>query len=128
MATSADDVEPNVNAFLVGLTSGGSAELFADPFLFADAGGARPVSRADFLAILPRRAQMFAAAGYGPAELTTTDQQRLDEHYLLVRTDWSAPSLTGGEPAELSSSYLLHEDGTSVSVVAYVNHKTVPGM
>ncbi|MEU0560212.1 hypothetical protein [Dactylosporangium sp. NPDC006015] len=127
MATSAN-VEPNVHAFLAALGGAGSVELFADPFLFADAGGARPVSRADFLAILPRRAQMFAAAGYGPAQLTRTEQQRLDEHYLLVRTDWSAPSITGGEPAELSSSYLLHEDGTSVSVVAYVNHKTVPGM
>ncbi|MEV4135513.1 hypothetical protein AB0J72_25460 [Dactylosporangium sp. NPDC049742] len=122
------DVEPNVRAFLAALGGAGSVEMFADPFLFADAGGARPVSRADFLATLPRRAQMFAAAGYGAAQLTSTQQQRLDEHYLLVRTDWSAPSLAGGEAAELSSSYLLREDGTSVSVVAYVNHKTVPGM
>ncbi|MET7422992.1 hypothetical protein [Dactylosporangium sp. NPDC005555] len=126
--TTPTDAAPDVHAFLTALTGAGSADLFADPFLFADASGARPVSRADFFATLPRRAQLFAAAGYGPARLTSADQLRLDEHYLLVRTGWSAPSRTGGDPAELSSSYLLHEDGTSMRVVAYLNHKTVPGL
>lgn len=120
--------EPRVHTFLAALTDAGSAELFADPFLLAGADGARPVSRAAFLAMLPRRAQLFADAGFGAARLTTVDQVRLDEHYLLVRTGWSAPSHTGGDPAELSSSYLLHDDGSSLHVVAYLNHKTVPGL
>ncbi|WP_433063241.1 hypothetical protein [Dactylosporangium sp. CS-033363] len=118
--------QPDVPAFLAALTGPGAADLFADPFLFADASGARPIARADFLAGLPRRAEMFAAAGYGRAQLTAVDQQRLDEHYLLVRTDWTLPSTTGGDPADLSSSYLMYEDGAALRVVAYLNHKTVP--
>jgi hypothetical protein len=77
------------------------------------------------LASLPGRARTFAAAGVGAARLTAADQLRLDAHYLLVRTGWTAPSLTGAAPATLASSYLLHDAGGSLQIVAYLNHKTV---
>ncbi|GAA0912248.1 hypothetical protein [Virgisporangium aurantiacum] len=119
---TAIDVEPRVRAVLETLTD---ADLFADPFLFADATGARRVSRAAFLASLPRRARMFADAGVGSAELTTATQHRLDEQYLLVHTTWSAPSRTGGDPAVLASSYLLRHTGEAIEVVAYLNHRSL---
>jgi len=99
------------------------AGCFADPFLSADATGSRPVPREAFLAALPRRRRAFADAGLGPAELTALDQQRLDEHYLLVSTRWSAPRPAGGEPAELSSSFLLYDDGDRLRIVLYLNHQ-----
>ncbi|GAA4592590.1 hypothetical protein BJY16_000685 [Actinoplanes octamycinicus] len=100
------------------------AESFAESFLVADAAGARPVSRADFLRALPRRAAMFAALGVGPAELVSLTTERLDDHYALARTAWSAPRLAGGDPVPMSSSYLLHDDGTRLEIVLYLNHES----
>jgi hypothetical protein len=99
---------------------------FADPFLSADASGSRPVPLDVFLAALPRRAQMFADAGVGPAALTSLVESHLDEHYVLVRTEWAAPRLSGGEPLRLASSYLLHDDGNSLRIVLYLNHSGLP--
>jgi hypothetical protein len=98
------------------------ARCFADPFLSADAGGARPVPRAAFLQALPRRAQMFADAGLGAATLTELSHSRLDDHYLLARTQWSVPRDAGGEPLQLASSYLLHDNGDELRIVLYLNH------
>jgi ketosteroid isomerase-like protein len=98
------------------------ARCFADPFLSADATGARPVPRAAFLRALPRRAQMFADAGLGAATLTELSHSRLDDHYLLARTQWCVPRDAGGEPLQLASSYLLHDDGGELRIVLYLNH------
>lgn len=98
-------------------------DCFADPFLSADATGARPVPLAVFLQVLPRRARMFADAGIGSAVLVSLSHTRLDPHYLLVRTQWSAPSTTGGDPARLASSFLVHEDGDQFRIVVYLNHE-----
>ena len=97
--------------------------LFADPFLAADATGARPVPLDLFLQALPRRATLFADAGLGRAVLTTLSWDRLDDHYLLARTEWSCPSLTGGDPKRLASSFLLHDDGDRLRIVLYLNHE-----
>ncbi|MCW3843778.1 DUF4440 domain-containing protein [Micromonospora yasonensis] len=105
----------------------GFGELFGDPFLLADDAGARPVPRAAFLAALPRRAQLFADAGLGPAMLTDLTYDRLDERYVLARTDWDAPRVAGGEPVRLASSYLLHDDGDRLRIVLYLNHQGLPG-
>jgi hypothetical protein len=99
---------------------------FADPFLSADATGARSVPRAAFLQALPRRAQMFAAAGVGPATLTSVSHDRLDDRYLLARTEWSAPRTAGGEPVHLASSFLLYDEGEHVRIVLYLSHQGLP--
>jgi hypothetical protein len=109
-----------------GSTSDAMGEMFADPFLYADAGGARPVPRDAFLESLPARVRMFADAGVGRTELTAADQQRLDDHYLLVRAEWTAPRLAGGDPVHLASSFVLHDDGSRLQVVAYLNHEGRP--
>ncbi|MET7403640.1 DUF4440 domain-containing protein [Dactylosporangium sp. NPDC005572] len=99
------------------------AGCFADAFLAAEPGGARPITRDAFLQALPRRAQMFADAGVGRAELTDLRVQPLDDRYRLVRTEWSAPRLDGGAPVRLSSSFLLHDDGGTLRIVLYLNHQ-----
>jgi hypothetical protein len=96
---------------------------FADVFLAGDASGARPVPREAFLAAVPRRRQMFAEAGVGEATLTSHAVMELDDHYLLVRTEWSAPRLDGGAPVELSSSFLLHRSDDTATAIAYLNHQ-----
>jgi hypothetical protein len=101
----------------------GLGSAFADPFLAADAGGARPVPRAAFLAAIPRRREMFRERGLGAAVLAAHTVTELDEHYLLVRADWTAPRLDGGASVQLSSSYLLHRDGDTLTAVVYLNHR-----
>jgi len=106
--------------------------LFADPFLSADASGSRPVPRAAFLQALPRRAQIFADAGLGAALLESVAETRLDEHYVLARTEWTLPRLAGGDPVRLTSSFLLHEEdrpqreGGEWQIVLYLNHQGLP--
>src|SRR4051812_20646953 len=100
--------------------------LFAEQFLYGDAGGARPITRDAFLAALPGRARMFAAAGLGRAELAAVDEHRLDALSRVVRPGGAAPRLDGGEPQRLTSSFLLHDDGHRLRAVAYLNHEGLP--
>jgi len=104
----------------------GAAAHFADPFLLADATGARPVPRAAFLAALPARERAFADAGLDAPVLTGVNCQRLDDAYVLARGDWDASRTAGGPPVRLSSSFLLHDDGTAFRVVLYLNHEGLP--
>ncbi|BCJ42689.1 hypothetical protein GCM10010168_05690 [Actinoplanes ianthinogenes] len=103
---------------------GAIGACFADPFLVADATGARTVTRAAFLRALPRRAEMFAGLGIGRAELVSLSSSRLDDHYVLVRTGWAASRLDGGAPVPMTSSYLLYDDGARLEIVLYLNHET----
>jgi hypothetical protein len=126
-------IDPRVRQFFeVFSTASGALDLdalarcFADPFLSADASGSRSVPRAAFLQALPRRAQMFADAGIGAANLTSLTCDRIDDHYLLARTEWSAPRTAGGEPVHMASSYLLHEEGDQLRIVLYLNHQGPP--
>lgn len=96
---------------------------FAAVFLAGDGNGVRPVARDEFLAAVPRRRQMFADAGVGAARPSCHTVTALDQHYLLVRTEWTAPRLGGGDPVELSSSFLLHVDSETTTAIAYLNHK-----
>lgn len=124
-------LETRIRHFFAGFSpAGGDADavgaLFADPFLLADETGARPVPRAAFLAALSRRVRLFADAGFGPAALVDLTCHRLDDRYVLARTDWDAARLAGGDPVRLSSSYLLHDDGDRFRVVFYLNHHGLP--
>src|ERR1039457_7063213 len=80
--------------------------LFDEAFLAADATGARAVSRPIFLLALPKSQQMAEVAGIGPAALSSLTYQELDDHYVLARTEWTAPSTTGGDAGRLCSSFL----------------------
>jgi hypothetical protein len=101
------------------------ARCFGEVFLAADATGAKPVTRAAFLQALPARAQAFEAAGVGPSTLDSLTYQQLDEHYLLVRTEWTAPRETG-DTVRLSSSFLLHCRQDGLRIVLYLNHRGLP--
>ena len=108
------------------LDSGVLGRCFADQFLSADATGAQPVTREAFLDALPRRVEMFAKAGIDPgARLERIEQIALDDHYVLVRTQWQASRTGGGEPLSLASSFLLH-DGEDLRIVLYLNHEDYP--
>jgi hypothetical protein len=104
------------------------AELFADVFLHADPHGAAPVPRHAMLAALPQRERSFAAAGLGRARLDSATETALDDHYVLLRTHWSAPSTVpdgGSGPLALDSTFLLRRDNSRLSVVVHLNHADI---
>ncbi|MFC6565503.1 DUF4440 domain-containing protein [Actinoplanes utahensis] len=126
-------MEARVDRFLATFSSANEAsrpdllgDCFADSFLSANSSGARPTTRDAFLAALPQRATAFGDAGIGVPELVERTWRRLDEHYLLVRTDWQAPRAFGGAPVALASSFLLHDDGRRLRIVLYLNHEGLP--
>ncbi len=128
--TTTDDTATLVADFLDRFSLGSDrldpevlAGCFADTFLAGDADGTRPVPRAAFLEALPRRREMFERAGIGPAALAGSSFDRLDDHYVLLRTTWAAPRTDGGGAVELSSSFLLYRDADAYVAVAYLNHR-----
>ena len=101
----------------------GLGELFAETFLAADPGGAQPVPRELFLRALPRRAELFAAAGISRVVLEDLRHEALDGTYVLARTQWRGERAGTGGPLRLASSFLLRRDGDRLRVVLYLNHQ-----
>jgi ketosteroid isomerase-like protein len=99
------------------------ADLFAETFLAADPAGVQPIPRQAFLAALPRRAELFAAAGIARVVLVDLQHQALDATYVLARTDWRAERTGASAPVRLSSTFILRRDADRLRVVFYLNHQ-----
>lgn len=100
---------------------------FAETFLAADPGGARPVRAADFALALPRRKQLFdKIGGCHSTELVSVEETRLDDRYALARTRWRMKfeALDRG-PNELlvDSSFLVDLGGESPRILLYMAHQ-----
>jgi ketosteroid isomerase-like protein len=99
------------------------AELFAETFLAADPAGVQAVPRQAFLHALPRRAELFAAAGIARVVLAELRYQALDDTYVLARTDWRGERTAASTPIRLSSTFILRRDTDWLRVVFYLNHQ-----
>jgi ketosteroid isomerase-like protein len=99
------------------------AELFAETFLAADPAGVQPVPRHAFLHALPRRAELFAAAGIARVVLADLQYHALDDTYVLARTDWRGERTAASTPVRLSSTFILRRDADRLRVVFYLNHQ-----
>ena len=64
------------------------AAQFAETFLVAGPAGAQCVRAADFLRVLPKRAELFASLGCQSSELVDMQESWLDSRYAHVRTIW----------------------------------------
>lgn len=102
------------------------AALFAEVFMSADPNGVTVVPRDAFVAALPQRQKLFDRMGASAIRLTALTENRLDEHHVLVHTQWAADLRDPSQaPLELSSSFLLRQDGESLTVVFYLNHQDI---
>ena len=102
------------------------ARLFAPSFLVAGVGGAQPVKTSDFLAAIPKRKQMFQAAGCKPAALVSLHEIKLDDRYALIRTEWRwAMDRPDVPEIRASSTFLLQRTGDELRIVLYVSHEDV---
>jgi ketosteroid isomerase-like protein len=99
------------------------AGLFAETFLAADPAGVQPVPRQAFLAALPRRAELFGAAGITRVILVDLHHHALDDTYVLARTDWRGERTGASIPVRLSSTFILRRDADRLRVVFYLNHQ-----
>jgi ketosteroid isomerase-like protein len=99
------------------------AELFAETFLAADPAGAQPVPRQAFLHALPRRAELFSAAGIARVVLDDLQHQALDDTYVLASTVWRGERTGTSTPVRLSSTFILRRDADRLRVVFYLNHQ-----
>jgi hypothetical protein len=100
---------------------------FADTFMSADPGGVTAVPKAAFLAALPAREKLFASIGATGMRLTGITETPLDDHYILVDTQWETePSTSETEPLSLSSAYVLRRtEDDRLQVVFYLNHQDI---
>ena len=102
------------------------ASLFAEVFMSADPKGVTAVPRDAFVAALPQRQKLFDLMGASTIRLTALTETRLDDNYVLVHTQWAADLRDPAHPPlELSSSFLLRQDGESLAVVFYLNHQDI---
>jgi hypothetical protein len=125
-------LEERVAAFLEAFRAASAAldveaqrGLFAETFLVGDAEGARPVPREAFLQAIPARAAAAEQAGVGRARLVEASMLRLDDAWVLLRTEWSSPTADGGE-LPMTSTFLLHDDRSTLRITAYLNHRGLP--
>jgi hypothetical protein len=86
------------------------AELFAETFLAADPAGVQAVPRQAFLRALPRRAELFAAAGITASPSPASSTMPWTTPYLLARIDWRAERAGAWTSVRLSSTFILRRD------------------
>lgn len=122
-------VRPEIADFFADFATGTRAlatEGFAETFLSLDPAFAAVVKRGDLAKALPRRKEMFGAAGATGMELAELAEQRLDETHTLVETSWLVRfSDAEAEPLSLTSAYLLRREPTGWRIVVYLNHHDV---
>lgn len=99
-----------------------AASRFADTFLSADPLAVRALTRQQIAGALPRRREMFDAAGVGSLTLDAAREIRLDSQHVLVRTSWTAPTREGGS-VTLESTYVLRRTPDGLQVLLYLNHQ-----
>lgn len=102
-----------------------AAALYAETFLAAGPEGARCVRLEDFLKALPKRKEMFEAAGCKRTELASVTETPLDERYTMARTKWRMTfAREGGERlVEVESTFLVDMGGEKPRILAYLSHQ-----
>ena len=98
-----------------------AAKDFAAVFLAAGVQGAQAVRREEFAAVLPRRKQMFAAAGLQRTELTGAEVTVLSERYALARTRWRMVfARESEETLEVETVFLVDAGREPFEIVVYL--------
>ena len=106
----------------------GLARLYAPSILVAGPNGSQVVSRDDLLRAIPKRKQMFEAAGHRSTKLAALQETKLDDRYTLARTEWQWQFARRGEaPTELTlpSTYIVERVDGEPRIVVYMMHADV---
>ena len=99
--------------------------LYSDAFLFAGPAGAMPVTRSDFLRVVPRKRESFTTLGVTSSRVRRFEAARLTEHYVIVKTVWElefAPERAHAA-LEIAATYVLQRHQDSFRVVLQLDHQ-----
>ncbi len=101
--------------------------LFAPSFLMAGPSGAQVVKASDMVQAIPRRKQMFAAAGCTATTLQSIVDTPLDSRYSLVRTEWRWTFEQAGPATQITlpSTFLVERAADGPRIVCYINHADI---
>jgi hypothetical protein len=103
----------------------GLAALYAPAVMIAGPNGAHVVTTADLLRAIPRRRELFDAAGRQSTSLVGFEQTDLSDRYSFVRADWRWEFARAARPSAitLTSSFLVDRFGDAPHIVVYVMHQ-----
>jgi hypothetical protein len=106
----------------------GLAAMYATAFLAAGPKGAQVVKSSDMLQVIPKRKQMLASIGCESASLVSLHENKLDDRYSLVRTEWRwrvKPAGIDPQDIVLSSTFLIQRSKNELRIVLYLNHADI---
>jgi ketosteroid isomerase-like protein len=99
---------------------------YSDSFMFASPQGAQPIKKDDFLKVLPKRKEFFRTIGLISSRITTLEETRLDETYVMVKAHWnmqfenkSGQSITD----DTSATYVLFQQENKLQIVFQLDHQ-----
>ena len=104
------------------------ARLYAPAIVVAGPDGSQVVGAADLLRAIPRRKQLFAAAGCQRTTLAGLVETPLDRRYTLAKTEWQwlfAPAGRGEAEVTLPSTFIVEHTADSPRIVFYLMHADV---
>ena len=102
------------------------ATCYGETFLFAGPQGTRVIQKAAFLQMIPQRTKFFQTAGLVSSMVQVLEETRLNEHYLLVDTQWQLrfePPARKPLVEAMRATYLLHEQADGLRVVLQLDHE-----
>jgi hypothetical protein len=99
---------------------------FADVIMAADPSGARAVPSSVLLMAIPQRRKLFAGVGSSVTTLASVKETRLDDRYVLLKTQWLVKFDRGSGRSEeliLRSTFVLYRSDDGLKVVFYLSHE-----
>lgn len=102
------------------------ASQYGDVFMFAGPQGTQAVKKDDFLRVIPKRAGFFKSVGLTSSTIQGLEETRLDNHYLLVKAQWSMRFEVGERSTTvdgIAATYLLHQQAGQLQIVFQLDHQ-----
>lgn len=111
---------------IAGPDSSAISALYADVFLFGAPQGTQPITKDDFLQIVPKRKRWFASIGSVESKGALIEERSLDSKYLLVKTKWTMTFEKTGRPKrniDTFATYILEWHGEAAKIVFQIDHQ-----
>lgn len=102
------------------------AALYADTFMFGGPQGVQSIKKDDFLKVVPRRKEYFAAIGLLDSRVVSINEMSLDAKYLLVRIVWLMTfkkRMNVKETLETKATYILERKGETLVIIFQIDHQ-----
>jgi hypothetical protein len=107
------------------------ASLYAPSFLMAGPNGVQVVKASDLRLAIPKRKQMLESAGCSAARLVSLQENKLDDRYSQVRTEWQwRIQREGTAPAEITlpSTFIVEKSSEGLRIVFYLSGELMATM